>query len=266
MGLNVHQNYLKVMVSPFQRSKAQNNSQAELECLERMSAATHCMSDFGLAEETVRGGNQNWGLLPFCSVLAVKCGYHAGGEAGSFLPGYPEFAGWLGKNSSRGRMARILQELGHHINYKISADSSELRLRYIPVIRDFLLNLLSQDSGTTEAINFMDEYGLDRDDVFEKLDEFTMNKKTRKFSDLDSKSKARFTREYNEGVHKSQALVDEQGITKTRKKRKEDRDENASEDINGTESESEEEEISEEQLKKLFKAKKGGRKSSSKKK
>jgi len=220
MGLNVHQNYLKVMLNQFLETKRSHNQSAEIELLDRMHDATAAMSDFAVVENSVRGGDQNWGLLPFCSILAVKTGFHAGGNNGGFLPGFPEFSSWLGRNSSRGRMGRLLQELHHHMNYKVSGDSCELRLHYLPVLRSHLYNLLTDKDGprSEEAISFMDEYGLDRDDVFENLDEFTLDSKAKKFSDLDSKVKAAFTREYNKGVHKSQALVAEQGIVKTRKK------------------------------------------------
>jgi replication factor C subunit 1 len=219
MGLNVHQNYLRVMGNQFLETKRGHDQDAEIAFLERMHAATEAMSDFGVAEHAVRG-EQNWGLLPLCSILAVKTGFHAGGDNGGFLPGFPEFPSWLGKNSSRGRMSRLLQELHHHMNYKVSGDSRELRLHYLPVLRKHIYNLLTDKEGprSEEVIAFMDEYGLDRDDLFENLDEFTLDSKAKKFSDLESKVKAAFTREYNKGVHKSQALVTEQGITKTRKK------------------------------------------------
>ena len=220
MGLNVHQNYLKVMVSQFLETKRSSDQSAEIACLDRMCDATNAMSDFGVSEHCVRGGDQNWELLPLCAVLAVKTGFHAGGNNGGFLPGYPEFSGWLGKNSSRGRMARLLQELHHHMNYKVSGDSRELRLHYLPVLRKRFLTLLADKDGphSEEVIVLMDEYGLDRDDLFENLDEFVLEQKAKKFADLDSKVKSAFTREYNKGFHKSQALVAEQGITKTRKK------------------------------------------------
>ena len=220
MGLTVHQNYLKVMVNQFLETKRSSDQAAELAFLDRMFEATEAMSDFAVAEQGVRGGDQNWGLLPLCAALAVKTGFHAGGPNGGFLPGFPEFAGWLGKNSSRGRMGRLLQELHHHMNYKVSGDSSELRLHYLPVLRKHFFTLLSDKDGprSEDVIALMDEYGLDRDDLFENLDEFILEHKAKKFSDLDSKVKAAFTREYNKGVHKSQALVAEQGITKSRKR------------------------------------------------
>jgi replication factor C subunit 1 len=69
----------------------------------------------------------------------------------------------------------------------------------------------------------MDEYGLSRDDVFETMDEFCIGGKERerdKFGSLDSKDEAAFTRLYNAGVHKSQALVAEQGFGGKKKKTK----------------------------------------------
>mmetsp|Transcript_53423 Transcript_53423/g.79396 ORF Transcript_53423/g.79396 Transcript_53423/m.79396 type:complete len:297 (-) Transcript_53423:40-930(-) len=218
MGLNVHQNYIKVLVPQFQETKRSGDIDAEQNALERMSQATETMSDFAMAEDKVRG-DQNWQLLPLCAILAVKTGHHVGGERGGFLPGFPEFAGWLGKNSTRGKMSRLLEELSHHMNYKVSGDARELRLQYMPVLRRYFLALISDrdGSGVQDLIEAMDEYGLDRDDVFENIDQFTLDTKTEKFANLNSKAKAAFTREYNKGVHKSQALVDEQGVTKTRK-------------------------------------------------
>lgn len=150
-------------------------------------------------------------------------GHHAGGPNGGFLPGYPEFAGWLGKNSSRNKRIRVLQELLHHMNFKVSADAPELRMNYLPVMRQQFQDLLFHKEGAkvTDAIELMDQYGLDRDDLFENLDEFILsvtNSKEKKFGDLDSKAKAAFTREYNKTAHTSQALVGEQGVKTGRKK------------------------------------------------
>lgn len=220
MGLMVHQNYLKVGMGLYNSAKLKDDEDAEVAALERVHDATHAMSDFGMCENNLRGGDQNWSLLPLCSVLAVKVGHHAGGPNGGMLPGYPEFAGWLGKNSTRNKKIRLLQELRRHVNYKVSADASELRMTYLPVIRQQFQALLFDRNGArvSEAIELMDEYGLDRDDVFENFDEFLFNSKElqgRKFGDLDSKSKSAFTRAYNAVAHRAQALVAEQGAEKT---------------------------------------------------
>ncbi|KAL7522277.1 hypothetical protein ACHAWX_006975 [Stephanocyclus meneghinianus] len=223
MGLNIHQNYLKVCLGQFNNAKLKGDEETELRALNDMHDATMAMSDFGMCEEELRGVDQNWSLLPLCSILAVKVGHHAGGPNGGFLPGYPEFAGWLGKNSSRNKKVRLLQELRHHMNYKVSADAPELRMNYLPVMRQQFQELLFAKDGAkvVEAIDLLDQYGLDRDDLFDNLDEFVLtvpDSKEVKFSDLDSKSKAAFTRAYNQTAHKSEALVAEQGIKSGRKK------------------------------------------------
>ena len=233
MGLMVHQNYLKVGIQPFQKIRASGDTEKEYDSLVNLYKGTASMSDFAVAEHGVRNGDQNWGLLPFCSVMSVKSAFHIGGESGGMLSSFPEFSTWLGRNSSKSKRDRLLQELGHHMNYRISADKSELRLGYLPVIRDKFVNLLMNKDGpkVEEAIDFMDEYGLDRDDVFENIDEFTMENNPLKMADLNSKAKAAFTREYNKGIHMSQALVEEQGLqTKKRKKATTDEDQNEQSD------------------------------------
>jgi replication factor C subunit 1 len=220
IGLNVHQNYLKVMISSYNDAKKEGDA-AALKFLERMHDATLTMSDYAVAEQAIRGGDMNWSLLPFSGMLTVKAGFHASGENGGFLPGFPEFTAWMGKNSTRGKKNRILQELGYHMNYKVSGGLTELRLNYIPLLRDRFAALLFDEDGSkvSEAISLMDEYGLDRDDVFENMEEFKMGPDGRSFATLDSKQKAAFTRQYNSGTHKSQALVAEQGAGKVTKKK-----------------------------------------------
>jgi replication factor C subunit 1 len=228
--------------------------------IDRMHAATMAMSDYAVGEQMVRGGDQNWSLLPFVSMMAVKTGYHGGGENGGFLAGFPEFAGWMGKNSSRGKKIRLLNEFRHHMNYKVSTDKADLRLHYLPLIRERLMELLADGdkAKVTEAIELMDEYGLDRDDVFENMDEFKIDPKAQAFGDLDSKQKSAFTREYNKGIHKSQALVNEQGAGKVAKKSKAPKEKDPSDlgavDDDGVDDseEDEDEDLSEEKLKQLF--------------
>lgn len=265
IGLMVQQNYLKVMQPQFNEVKRQNSQLDMLEYLDRMSDAAMTMSDFALAESALRDG-QNWSLLPFNAALAVKTGYHAGGENGGMLTGFPEFTTWLGRNSSKGKKVRLLNELAHHLNFSVSGGTNEVRLSYLPILRDRLLSLLlnknNSDSNVDSAIAFMDEYGLDRDDVFEKLDEFKIDPKGIDFSKMDSKMKAAFTRLYNQGVHRSQALVAEQGGAKRSKRSGggggfgDLLDPDAIDDDNvSQENDEDEEELDEEKIKAMFKKK-----------
>jgi replication factor C subunit 1 len=269
VGLLVQQNYLKVMTAPFNDAKRSNDPAKVGDVLDRMYSAAESMSDFAHAENGIRGANMNWGLLPLTAVLTVKTGYHAGGEMGGFLPGFPEFSAWLGKNSSKGRKTRLLHELQHHVNYRISGGNQEMRLSYVPIFRERFLSLLSSkdDNAMDEAIELMDEYGMDRDDIFETLDEFNMDSKADSFAKIDSKAKAAFTRAYNARAHKSQALVAEQGASKAPKRKASSNDETADPDaIDDDKIEEEEEEDDEadvEKLKAMFKKK--GRKAAARK-
>lgn len=74
MGLNIHQNYLKVCVGQYNNAKTRGDDDLELAALDAVHDATLAMSDFGIVEENLRGGDQNWALLPLCSVLAAKVG------------------------------------------------------------------------------------------------------------------------------------------------------------------------------------------------
>jgi replication factor C subunit 1 len=259
-GLLVQQNYTKVMDGPWGIVKKADNNTAEFKFLDRVHDAASSMSDYAVFEHGIRGnGDQNWGMLPATGMMVVKTGYHAGGKTGGFLNGFPEFTAWLGKNSSKGKKQRLLSELHHHMNYKISADSQQLRESYLPVFRERFLQYFRSadrsDEANDAAIALMDDYGLSREDVMEKLDEFKMFK-DKGFADLDSKQKAAFTRRWNQGSHRSQALVAESlGLNKPKRSKsnrtKDPNDMDAiDEDEDGDDSESESED-EEAELKKL---------------
>lgn len=230
-GLIVQQNYLKIMQGQYSVVRRADNPDALQTLLNRMYDASASMSDYALIEREIRGGDMNWSMLPTCAMMAVKTGYHAGGENGSTLPGFPEFSAWMGKNSSKGKKKRLLNELHHHMNYNIGADSQQLRETYLPILRERFLSLFkssdTNENATDEILELMNDYGLSREDVLEKFDEFCVGPKTGgSFADLDSKHKAAFTRQYNQVSHKSQALVQEEygNISRTRRSGKRERD------------------------------------------
>lgn len=259
MGLMVHQNYLKVMTPQYLRARGAKSELEEEEIISRMSAAADCMGDFDLVEGRLRAG-QAWSLLPTCASLCVRTGSLAGGTTGGMLQGFPEFTSYLGKNSSRNKKQRLLGELKHHLNFRISSTSSELRMMYLPALHSHFYRMLV--NNTSEAISEMDVYGLNRDDLFENIDEFSLptssGEKPKKFADMDSKTKAAFTREYNKGIHKSQALVAEQGASKKRKApaiEQRESDEEGDGDFDNDEDQKEEED--EKKIQELFSKKKG---------
>lgn len=214
VGLMVHQNYLSVMQPQYNEAKRKNNSGEMLAMMDRVHGAAESMSDWALCEERVRSA-QAWSLLPVSAAMVLRTGSLAGGNSGGMLPGFPEFTSYLGRISSRSKKMRLLGELGFHLNYKVQGGRDELRMAYLPTFRSRFMDYLKAGDMET-VIGLMDEYGLDRNDIFERFDEFQFDGIS--FDKLDSKTKAALTRTYNQGSHKSQALVAEQGAgTKKRK-------------------------------------------------
>ena len=72
------------------------------------------------------------------------------------------------------------------------------------------LSAMAGDKGAANipaVIEFMDEYGLSREDVFESMTDFKFPGFPDPVAKIPSKTKAAFTRAYNKGTHKSQALA-----------------------------------------------------------
>jgi len=78
--------------------------------------------------------HNSWSLLPTQAVFAtIVPGHHIQGSMG--LPAFP---GWFGKNSKKGRVDRILQELQKHMRIHISANKIGVGLDYLTVLKNML--------------------------------------------------------------------------------------------------------------------------------
>uniref|UniRef100_A0A7S2SF18 Replication factor C subunit 1 n=1 Tax=Mucochytrium quahogii TaxID=96639 RepID=A0A7S2SF18_9STRA len=222
MPLMVQQNYIG----------AANSAKGadEQEKLRRLSAAADAVCDSDLLQRRIRG-DMSWGLLPQQAMANVHVGSICKGFIG--FPGFPE---WLGKNSSRGKKSRLLSETAAHMRMKTNMNTRTLRLDYLCLLRDHLVKpLLTGDKGNViRTIDSMDSYGLDRDDVFETMQELQLSGPNM-FDRIDSKTKAAFTREFNKKIHTSQALVHDDAIIgggkgKKKKKKKTDDDDEEEEE------------------------------------
>jgi len=199
--LLVQQNYLDAV-------KSSNSSKDKVET---MAAAASALADADLVNTVLRR-DQSWGLLPAEAACYVRAGIYADGGIG-----WPAFPAWMGKFSQTNKRRRLLGELGTHLNARVTGSRTELRLSYLPHLRSSAFAPL-RSGKAEEAVAFLDEYGLSRDDLFELMPEFCLEEKDDPTKGLDSKAKAAFTRLYNSTVHKSQALSSEIAAPKKKKK------------------------------------------------
>jgi replication factor C subunit 1 len=183
----------------------------------RLAKAAEATSVGDIYSDYIRS-RQAWGLLPSLAVATVACATAASGP-----PPFLAFPTWLGKNSSRGKRARLLAELALHAAPYISGGREALRLDYLDPLRAELFSPLVKP-GTADnpgpavdgVINLLDEYGLSRSDMMDTLPEVSFTGGSdptvpaAMFTDwpkaIDSKVKAALTREYNKRPHKAQSL------------------------------------------------------------
>jgi replication factor C subunit 1 len=186
----------------------------EAEKLLRLARAAQATSDSDLFLGKVRS-DQAWGLLNCAAVANVR--------ATTFACGPPPFLGafptWMGKNSSQGKRARLLAELGLHMASRISGGRESIRLDYLDPLRSALfLPLVKASAGDATmpvatavqaSMTTLDYYGLTKEDMMETMTEVTFDGipgVPDLLKQVDSKLKAAFTREYNKGVHSRQSL------------------------------------------------------------
>mmetsp|Transcript_12922 Transcript_12922/g.23961 ORF Transcript_12922/g.23961 Transcript_12922/m.23961 type:complete len:823 (+) Transcript_12922:176-2644(+) len=184
--------------------------------LERISQAADAVCDADVVSKSVRS-KQNWTLLPQVAALNLRVTSLCNGSIG-----FPNFPQWLGKNSSRGKKRRLLGETAMHMRQKTMINAKTLRLDYLCTLREQMLRPLVQGDKDRlgDTISLMDNYGLDRDDVFEMMQEVRIEALGKNpFDTIPSQTKAAFTRLYNKTSHTSQALIEEAGIVGLKRKK-----------------------------------------------
>jgi len=160
--------------------------------------------------------DQMWGLAPLHGALScIAPGYMAQGNLGR-----TQFPSWLGRNSTANKRQRLLREAVGHMQATISGSKEEVRLSYMPALRNPLVSpLIKQGSeGVGEVIRQLDEYSLTKDD-FDAIMEFELLTGAAKpaISQVPSASKAALTRRYNadhQQMKKVKGSKGEGGLTK----------------------------------------------------
>ena len=166
--LFVQENYPKFK---FSRASGTSGVEGQLKQLELMRKASEAISDGDLVDRMIHGSQQQWSLLPVHGVFStVRPAYFCHGMGSWGGPGggghnTRAFPGWLGKNSSQGRLQRELQSVQIRMRLAVSGSKSEIRLSYMPTLIPKLTSALLQkaQAGIDETIEVMDAYYLTRE-------------------------------------------------------------------------------------------------------
>jgi len=186
-GLFVQQNYLssKPVAAGGDRKKV----------MELVSQAADSIAEGDLVERGIRSG-MNWSLLP---TAAVFCSVLPGEYMSGFLTGQIDFPQWLGKNSRRSKLDRILSELQGHTRLTAGVSKGAVTLDYGQRLREHIVSPMSKlgAEGVDQSVTNINDYNLLREDLDGLMEVTQWPGRPDPWAALDSKVKAAFTRKYN---------------------------------------------------------------------
>ncbi|KAK2001313.1 replication factor RFC1 C terminal domain-containing protein [Colletotrichum falcatum] len=195
--LMIQENYLRTKPMAL-NNRGYNKREENLKYLELVDQAAESISDGDLVDRMIHGPQQQWSLMPTHAVFSTvrPSSFVAGQLLGS------NFTSWLGNNSKTGKLGRYVRELHSHMRLKSSGDANEIRQQYLPVIWDQTVRRLSVEGkdSVDEIIALMDSYYLTRDD-FDAIQELGVGPQAEGRAEIESKTKAAFTRTYNAMSH-----------------------------------------------------------------
>eukprot|EP00924_Labyrinthula_sp_SR-Ha-C_P011552 maker-scaffold_17-snap-gene-1.0-mRNA-1 protein AED:0.02 eAED:0.02 QI:0/0/0/0.66/1/1/3/0/697 len=186
-----------------------------LERLQVVALAAEAVSDADLLSSKIMQ-NQEWNLLPTNAAMNVRVASITKG----FVP-FPGFPEWLGRNSTRSRKRRLLHEFTIHLR-PFSTVSSTLGVcsGILSLLKQTIVNLLTTrgKEGVSDALELMESYGLSRDDLFETMNEISLDRE-KPLDKLPAVVKREFTRLYNLTSHKSPLVSQDDSILGLKKKK-----------------------------------------------
>ena len=119
---------------------------------------------------------QNWGLMPYANMVSsvMPASMMRGGREAfhEYERNFNRFPGWLGKNSSAGKMKRLLHEVHSHAvtSNVFKADGAGMRCDYLPLIKDLTTRPMWEPpqgkgkEGIEDVMEIMNSYCLTRQD------------------------------------------------------------------------------------------------------
>ncbi|GFY77643.1 replication factor C subunit 1 [Trichonephila inaurata madagascariensis] len=195
--LFVQENYVHVVPTSIEGNKNKHLT------LLSETAESICIGD--IIDKQIRSGN-NWSLLPTQAIFAsVVPGELMKGHLRQMI----NFPAWLGKNSNRAHMDRVLQELHKHMRMRVSGNKTDIALEYLPLLKRALTQPLieKEQEGIPEALKTMEEYFLLREDFDSIIDLSLWPNQTDPRTKIITKVKSAFTRAYNKESGKNPYAV-----------------------------------------------------------
>lgn len=196
--LMLQENYLGT--NPILSNNASNPREKNLKHLDLACKAAESISDGDLVDRMIHGSQQQWSLMPAHAVFSFV--RPASFVAGSMAGNQTRFTAWLGKNSSQGKLSRMVKEIQGHMRLRTTGDRHEIRQQYLPILWQNLVKKLQVEGkeAVPEIIELMDSYFLTRDD-FDAIMELGVGGMDQDNVKIETQAKSTFTRLYNAQSH-----------------------------------------------------------------
>ena len=259
MPLMVHENYLKSRANTSRTVYDGTYGGNGANFMTLAWAAADSISKSDQVDSLIRGYNQEWSLAPLHAIHScVRPAYFCSGN----LSGRVDFASWLGQNSKQQKYLRILKELTQHLYLHTRANKLTLCMDYAPTMATILLNRLQSIDTIENAIKFLDDYSIAKEDV-EPLLEIVLDPScnSQAYSKLPTAIKSTFTRKYNQKSHLLPYAIG--SAVPVRKIKTDIKTGDDDDDFDQEAEEDEEEDVSKDKMiksKPVSKAKRGGKK------
>ncbi|GAA97282.1 uncharacterized protein L969DRAFT_91871 [Mixia osmundae IAM 14324] len=206
MPLFVQENYLKHEYTIARRC---DEAERQHKAAELTARAAEAISDGDLVDAMIHGSTQQWSLMPvhgmFSCVRPAALCYGSGAAFNADSSRNARmFPGWFGRNSTQGKLQRLLGEVQIRMRLSVSGDRKEIRQVYIPTLLPRLVQPLIKDGqqGIPDVIRLMDEYFLTKEEWDTVLElGIDSSKGDGLLKAIASKDKAAFTRQYNKQSH-----------------------------------------------------------------
>ncbi|KAA1072447.1 hypothetical protein PGT21_034457 [Puccinia graminis f. sp. tritici] len=174
--------------------------------MELLSLAADSIADGDLVDRMIHGPQQHWSLMPLHGVFSVvRPAYYCHGPSTSGDFGGFSFPSWFGKNSTQGKLSRVMGEIHGRMRMKISGDKRETLMNYLPVLYPRLMDPLVKDDGAEmvdQIIALMDEYYLTKEEWDNLVEIMAIGKSADEIlKQIPSATKSAFTRKYNKASH-----------------------------------------------------------------